>query len=231
MLRSSLSRLAVCVPLLALGSAQAASSQSFSFWYNTANDLTTLATTRSSELCYTASAQINCSTIAQSSDLAVAITASSSASSNAVIYGDTLGLGVSTYLGDLLSEASSKDSLTLSFNQAITLDSLSFSWFLPGVSAVTVSDGTHSYTLSSSSTGYWYNVDTTSNFNLSSYTLTGKTITLTATSGYFRLAGFTAEAAAVPEPASLSMAAMGLAGIGLVAVRRRRAGADKQAAL
>jgi hypothetical protein len=131
------------------------------------------------------------------------------------------GLGVTSDDVFNVGEITGGEALVLSFNQAVTLKSLTFAMWENFIGDsfdhATLSWGTNSIALGNNNNGAW-------NKTFSLANVTGTTFTITATGGLssFRLAGLsTATAAPVPEASTVSLMGLGL--IGLAMVRRRQA--------
>ncbi len=131
------------------------------------------------------------------------------------------GLGVTNDDFFNVGEITAGESLVLTFNQTVTLRSLTFSmWenFIgDSLDHATLSWGTNSLTLGNNNDGAW-------NKTFSLANVTGTTFTITAIGGLsnFRLAGLsTSTPAAVPEASTVSLMGLGLIALGVV--RRRQA--------
>ena len=136
------------------------------------------------------------------------------------------GVGVNSGLGDLgdlNSTLLSSNTLQLTFNQVVSLNSLGFSsWdngiFGIGADKVSITPGGKTYNLSSND-----GKSPITTFSLGSLGLQGKTFLITAqgVTSSFRLANVNATLA-VPEAGTSAMLGLGLAGIALVAYRKSR---------
>ncbi len=129
------------------------------------------------------------------------------------------GLGVTSDDVFNVGEITAGEALVLTFNQAVTLKSLTFAMWENFIGDsfdhATLSWGTNSIALGNNNNGAW-------NKTFSLANVTGTTFTITATGGLsnFRLAGLsTASPVAVPEAGTVSLMGLGL--IGLALVRRR----------
>lgn len=163
-----------------------------------------------------------------SNGIGLTITAVSPASDAKVAYRWD-GIGVSTGFleaGELNSWAlhTPGDALLLSFNQAVSLNSIAFSLWegnsFGALDKATITTGGQTYALSASLNDGGFLVDT---FGLTGVIPAGQFFVLQAQGDLssFRLAGLNVTAA-VPEAGTMAMFSLGLAGVALAAARRRR---------
>jgi hypothetical protein len=159
-----------------------------------------------------------------SGNIGLALSAVSS-SSSAKVTRRWDGVGVNSGLGDpgdLNSSLLGSNTLLLTFNQLVSLNSLGFSsWdngiFGIGADKVSITTGGKTYNLSSND-----GKSPITTFSLASLGLQGQSFLITAqgATSSFRLANVNATLA-VPEAGTSAMLGLGLAGIALVARRRK----------
>jgi len=135
------------------------------------------------------------------------------------------GLGATTGTlfanGDINgSTSTSGEYLTLTFNQAVNIASVSLSGWSNGLFGI----GAESASFSSPTKTFSFGTNNDNGLTLTTFNTTGATGTTfklqALGSSDFRLGGLSVTAAAVPEPGTYGLMALGLAGIGLM-VRRR----------
>lgn len=164
-----------------------------------------------------------------SGNLQVIVRAFDSTGRQTQVTSNFAGLGATpgTFLADgdvnggLLS-SSMGEYLTLTFNQAVNISSVRLSGWSNGVFGL----GAESASFSTTGKSFTFGTNNDSGAILTTFTTagaTGTTFKLQALgTSDFRLAGLNVTAAAIPEPGTYALMALGLAGIGLM-VRRRAA--------
>jgi hypothetical protein len=206
-IKSSLLATAAVLSLAASG----AHAESFNFYQS--KTLSNLVDTNSSVINVT------------SGNIGLALTAVSS-SSGAKVTRRWDGIGVNSGLGDLgdlNSTLLGSNTLLLTFNQVVSLNSVGFSsWdngiFGLGADKVSITTGGKTYNLSAND-----GKSPITTFSLGSLALQGTSFLITAqgATSSFRLANLNATLA-VPEAGTSAMLGLGLAGIALVARRKSR---------